>query len=334
MPLIMNADGGSLNGLAARACDLCHRKDGILRCSACQAIYYCGRDCQTKDRDIHRTPCKAIKKARLRYEFEEKKLRDTTGDWLRPDIFENHVGLFWAISETQPHMRARYELVDAMLLSYGTAGGPADVAQMALDHLLDMMRLCRCDNMRVRFIFDSQGPGCLRLYEVPFLDIKGVDVLEAPAKGWTNTAFLDLSHAVAAVLIKMRVVLNLQEIQNARIALRGAIPQEIIEIICGQFASSIIGSRHEILLTRPEETAQLAETIKSQIRKVYGAIETYNSHFWELMVKDPDAGVLQRPFGTYTQGSGEEALMVIRYSNASWYEMPGAVDCRSLSTAG
>lgn len=29
-----------------------------------------------------------------------------------------------------------------------------------------MMQLCRCDNMRVRFIFDSEGPGCLRLYEV------------------------------------------------------------------------------------------------------------------------------------------------------------------------
>ncbi|KAF5120907.1 hypothetical protein E5D57_013243 [Metarhizium anisopliae] len=182
MPLITNADVGSLNGLASRACDLCHQKDGILQCSAFQAIYYCGRDCQTKDRAVHRTSCKAIKKARLRYEFEEKKLRDTTGDWLRPDISENHVGLFWAISETQPHMRARYELVDAMLLSYSTAGGPADVAQMALDHLLDMMRLCRCDNMRDAYDFMKwyATTGEEPHYDwgdmsQPFLDIKGVD---------------------------------------------------------------------------------------------------------------------------------------------------------------
>ncbi|KAK8913520.1 hypothetical protein VCV18_011527 [Metarhizium anisopliae] len=123
----------------------------------------------------------------------------------------------------------------------------------------------------------------------------------------------------------MRVLLNLQAIWNARIALRGATPQEIIEIIRGQFASSIVGSRHEILLARPEETAQLAEIIKSQIRKVYGAIEAYNSHFWELLVKDPDAETIRAIYA----GVEEEALLVIRYSNASWYwyETPGAVDC-------
>ncbi|EXU95145.1 hypothetical protein X797_011767 [Metarhizium robertsii] len=190
-----------------------------------------------------------------------------------------------------------------------------------------MMRLCRCDNMRWYATTGEEPHYDWGDMSQPFLDIKGVDVLEAPAKGWTNTAFLDLSHAVAAVLIKMRVLLNLQDIQNARIALRDAIPQEIIEIIHDQFASSIVGSRHEMLLARPEESAHLAETINSQIRKVYEAIETYISHFWELLVKGPDAGVLRRPFRTYTQGSGEEALLVIRYCNASWYEMPGAVDC-------
>lgn len=35
-------------------------------------------------RDDHRTPCKVIKKARLRHKFEEKKLRDTPGDFLTP----------------------------------------------------------------------------------------------------------------------------------------------------------------------------------------------------------------------------------------------------------
>lgn len=99
MPLIMDADVSKLSGLAPRACERCRRKDGILRCSACQAVYYCG---------------------------------------------------VWGILETRPYMRARYELVDAILLSYGTASGPVDVVQMALDHLLDMMRLCRGDNMGVR----------------------------------------------------------------------------------------------------------------------------------------------------------------------------------------
>jgi hypothetical protein len=40
MPLIMNAEVDKLNGLAPRACELCHRRDGVKHCAACQAIYY------------------------------------------------------------------------------------------------------------------------------------------------------------------------------------------------------------------------------------------------------------------------------------------------------
>ena len=136
------------------------------------------------------------------------------------------------------------------------------------------------------------------------------------------------------VLIKVRVLLDLRAIRNARIALHGVIPQEIIEIIRGQLVSCIVGSRNEILLARPEETAQLVETMKRQVTEVYRAIEKYNAHFWELLVKDPDAGVLQRPNGAYAQRSKKEALLVIGYSYASWYETPGAVDVlRSLNKA-
>ena len=166
-------------------------------------------------------------------------------------------------------MRARYELVDAMLLSYGTAGGPVDVVQMALDHLLDMMRLCRKDNMGMRQLIpslyirlgkDQDAYDFMKWYattgeepqydwgdmDQPFLDIKDADVLEAPARRWTKTTFLDLSHAVAVVLIKVRVLLDLQAIQNARIALHGVIPQEIIEIIRGQLVSRV--------WTRPDDS--------------------------------------------------------------------------------
>lgn len=77
----MNANVAKLNGLALRACELCHRKEGTrLRCSACQSIYYCGRDCQAKDRETHKTPCKLIKKARLLYEDEDHKLRNSSNN--------------------------------------------------------------------------------------------------------------------------------------------------------------------------------------------------------------------------------------------------------------
>ncbi|EFY89534.1 hypothetical protein MAC_04389 [Metarhizium acridum CQMa 102] len=353
----MNADVGKLNGLAPRSCELCHKKDSVARCSACLAVYYCGRECQVKDRDLHKTPCKLIKKARLVYELEEKSLRELPGGLFTPEnVFQNCVGRFWGILETRAYMRARYNLVDTMLLSYGTAGGPVDLVQISLDHLLDMMRLCRSDNMGLRQLIpalyirlgrDQDAYDFMKWYattghkvdydwgnmDEPFLDTKGADVLEAPAKSWRGD-FLELSHVVAVVLIKVRIMLDLQAIQNARIALRGVIPEEIIEIIRGKLVSSVVLSRPEILLAGPEETARLAEKIKNQIRELYDVVESYNSHFWDLLVEDPDSGVLHRPAG-YSPKSADEALMVVGYSYASWYETPGAVDVlRNLSKQG
>ncbi|EXU97050.1 MYND finger domain protein [Metarhizium robertsii] len=253
----MNADVGKLNGLAPRSCELCHKKEGVARCSACLAVFYCGRECQVKDRDFHKTPCTLIKKNRLRYESEEKKLREMpSGPFLPENVFEDHVGHFWGILETRPYIRARYALVDAMLISYGTAGGPVDVVQMSLDHLLDMMRLCRSDNLGLRELIpalyirlgkDQDAYDFMKWYattgqkmdynwgdmEEPFLDTKDADVLEAPVKSWKGRV-LDLNHVVAVVLIKVRIMLDLQVIQNARIADRGDNPEETIKIIGGQ----------------------------------------------------------------------------------------------------
>lgn len=328
-------------------------KEGVARCSACLAVFYCGRECQAKDRDSHKTPCTLIKKHRLRYESEQKKLREMpSGPFLPENVFEDHVGHFWGIFETRSYMRARYALVDTMLISYGTAGGPVDVVQMSLDHLLDMMRLCRSDNLGLRELIpalyirlgrDQDAYDFMKWYattgqkmdynwgdvEEPFLDTKDADVLEAPVKSWTGR-FLDLSHVVAVVLIKVRIMLDLQAIQNARIAHRSVNPEEIIKIIGGKLVSPI-SSRAEILLAEPEETARLAEKIKKQIKQLYDAVESYNWHFWDLLVEDPDCGVMCRP-DSYSPQSKDEATLVVGYSYASWYETPGAVDVlRNLS---
>ncbi|OAQ85951.1 MYND finger [Purpureocillium lilacinum] len=356
MPLIMNAELDKLNGLAPRACELCHRRDDVKRCTACQAVYYCGRECQAADRDDHKIPCKVIKKARVHYESEYVKLRDMPGDMLTPEkMFENEVGHFWGILETRPYMRARYGLVDALLLSYGTPGGPVDVVQMCLDHLLDMMRLCRGDNMGVRQVVpglyirlgrDQDAYDFISWHtaksedsdfdwgdmSLPFLDTKDANALEEPPERWLRSPWLPLSHAVAVTLIKVRILLDLRAIQNARVALRGAVPDGIVELIRSQLVGSVVGARRDVLLAGPEETARLADTVRGQVRKLYDAVDKYNPHFWKILVEKPDAGVLERPAGPYGQQSRDEALLMVGYNFASWYETPGAIDVlRSLA---
>ncbi|EQL00004.1 hypothetical protein G6O67_001094 [Ophiocordyceps sinensis] len=347
MPIIRNADVDKLNGLAPRACELCHASDNVRRCAACQAVYYCGRRCQLADFDEHKIPCRVVKKARLHYEGEYVKLRDMPG----PDrIFETCRGRFWDIIETRPYMQARYAFVDALLLSYGTAGGPAELVQTALDHLLDMLRLNRRDNLGLRYVIPAQY---IRLgrdqdaydfvewwveyfqyidhdigdMDLPFLNIKGADMLEAPPKIWldAHSHMSDISHLAAQLLIKVRVLLDLWTIQNADLALRGAKPQEIIDLIRGHLVGPAVRARPELLLARPDETARSTGAIKAQIQQLYRAVESRNPHFWKLLIEDPDASVLWRPNG-YNLSSRDNALVMVGYCYAAWYETPGAMD--------
>ncbi|KAM6513439.1 hypothetical protein FALCPG4_015860 [Fusarium falciforme] len=342
--------------LQPRACEVCHQREDLLRCSGCQAVYYCGRDHQASDRPRHKKACSATKKFRAHFEQEEQKLRDHPGDWLTPaNLFENAVGRFWGIHETRPYMRARYKSVDILLQLFGDAGGRVDVVQTALDHLLDMIRLCRGDNMGLRDIVpalyirlgrDQEAYDFMKWYattgnesdydwgdmDLPFLDVKDADVFESPKKFWVDKGWLDLSHSAAVALIKVRVLLDLQAIQNATSALRGTVPQEIIDTIRGQLVGSVVASRPGILMGGTDEIARLVETIKGQVGYMYKAMNKYNPHFWRLMLSNGAAAADSRPDSAYSPKTEEEACLVISYNYASWAETPGAIAAiRTLS---
>ncbi|KAH6974353.1 hypothetical protein BKA56DRAFT_689905, partial [Ilyonectria sp. MPI-CAGE-AT-0026] len=322
-------------------------EDDILRCSGCQVVYYCGRDHQTSDRASHKKWCQGIKKARTRLEREEQNLRDQPPSaFTPPDIFETGVGHFWGINETRPYMRARYHLGDSLLNGFSTIGDPIDAVQTTLDHFLDMMRLCRGDNLGLRNIIpglfirlgrDQEAYDFAKWYvtggdesnynwgdiDLPFLDLKGANVLEPPGRMWTGE-YIELSHAVAVTLVKVRVLLDLQAIQNATRAFTGAIPQEIIDLIRGQLVSNVVESRPYLLKASMEETTSLIEAIKQQVRDLHLAIDENNYHFWPIFLADPISDV-SRP-NEYSPGSREEAILILCYTYPAWAETPGAVE--------
>lgn len=94
--------------------------------------------------------CNAIKKCQKRVESEEEKPRNQQEFLLTPNRFETSVGHFWGILETLTYMRARCALVEAL-----SKIDTLDAVRSALSHLMDMLRLCRSDNMGVRDIISS-----------------------------------------------------------------------------------------------------------------------------------------------------------------------------------
>ncbi|ELQ43941.1 hypothetical protein OOU_Y34scaffold00119g4 [Pyricularia oryzae Y34] len=128
--------------LAPRICAVCGEKAGLLFCTGCRVVHYCGRKHQEDHRPAHKSACNAIKKATLALEKEETKLRS-----MLPDVFDTQVGRFWGIVETRDYMMTRFVAAKAILRVNNV-----DAVEKALSHLKDMLRLCRSDNLGMRDI--------------------------------------------------------------------------------------------------------------------------------------------------------------------------------------
>lgn len=310
-------------------------------------IYYCCRDHQVSDRESHKEGCKAIKKARVNLEREEEAVRKIDDPWVGSNLFETQAGHFWGIHETRPYMRARFGLVDALLNHFDIVGARVDTVQTCLDHLKDMLRLCRGDNMGLRDIVpallirlgkDQEAYDFMKWYattgqqsnydwgdtDLPFLDVVNADVFESPEGMWTRK-FLNVGHALSVTLVKVRVLIDLRAIQNANKGLGGVIPQEIIDLIRGHLSGNVIATRRDIIVGTAEETARLIETIEGQIRTLYAAIDSNNKYVWRALFNAPATDLTDRP-STYSMGSEEEATLAICQNYYAWAETPGAVD--------
>jgi hypothetical protein len=150
MSQVMNTRGGELDGPSSPACQQCRRRDGLTRCDKCSTIYYCGRQCKAADRRDHKSRCGIITRARKTHEKKYLEIAPMVDDeGYTPNVPPAFAASYLA-RHRSPYMRARLSLVEKLLFHYGTAGGPAELVQEVLDHVLDMLRVERTDRLRVR----------------------------------------------------------------------------------------------------------------------------------------------------------------------------------------
>lgn len=278
-------------------------------------------------------------------ETEARRLRDHPGGFMMAaNPFETCVGHFWGIVETITYMRFRFAHMEA-LEKVNTGDGAA--AQ--LEHIMDMFRLCRSDNMGLR---DFAPHVMLRLgkdqeaydfckwwattgYEsdndrgnmdLPFLDTKNADVFEEPTY-WTGRD-ISFIHAVCVTLLKIKLLRDLTELRNALrdySTVQGReIPFEIVHNIQTQIPRSqqIIA---KFSIEGAADTMKLQsriDTLTKQVRRLHAAVHKHNSHFWTAL--DNPRG---RPTGAvefYFQDTDRE--IVFPYTYNAWLETPGVLE--------
>lgn len=208
---------------------------------------------------------------------------------------------------------------------------------------MDMLRLCRSDNMGVRDIIpglmlrlgkDQECYDFAKWWSIideksdydwgdanlPYLDIRNADAFEHV--GYLCRRYIDVSQVVAVVLLKIRLLLDLNTLQSLFIRTQARSSDEIRSIVQQPFEarSSIVASMdHGWKL---QDHSERIKMIASQIKSLIPAVNETNRHFWKKLVDGKKAD----PPGPYALGSPEHGESGLLYSHMSWIETPGAIE--------
>lgn len=282
-----------------------------------------------------------MKKASAALSRTEHKLRIMQHTGLL--VLAEQVGRFWDIPETRDNMRARYALVEKMILHFKTDNVVFD----SLIHLIHMLHLCQGDNQGIRWVapalylrlgLDQQCYDFLKWWAIfgerdgyhwdvtddPFLRFIDTDVLESP-EGMSMGPLIQLGHAACVVLIKVRILLDLQHILNVTRAFEGAMPREIIDEIRGSaLVSSVVAWRKDIIHASTDRTAELLLLVNRQVMVLFRTVSIYNRAFWPALV-EPDSG-RERGHDALSLRREEEAAITVKHNREAWIETPGSVE--------
>ncbi|KAL8736543.1 MAG: hypothetical protein Q9181_002392 [Wetmoreana brouardii] len=266
--------------------------------------------------------------------------------FLPANVFEEHAGHFWGYPETRPYMRARFALLEALLKINTYAAVKA-----AHWHAMEMLRLCRGDNMGIRDLVPAmylrlgQDQACYDFckwwvtkgdesdydwgnLDLPYLNVKDADVLE-PLPRSIFSPYGDLSLTVAVALLKIRLLSTVRALLNCPILANRSprIPQEILDAIRSQLLGGTCLAGHTAVTSMSDQKAAMRK-LEQQVHELYTTVEVKNKHFWRILV-EPGKHLTARP-GAYSHGSLEQAQLVLMYNYQAWAETPGAIDLFGL----
>ncbi|KAF4970561.1 hypothetical protein FZEAL_10013 [Fusarium zealandicum] len=294
---------------------------------------------QRLSRGPHKSACNKIKKARAKLAQEDGLVRNATQDFMTPaNAFETHVGRFWGIMSTRDYMRARFALADHLRLL-----GTLDGVHEALDHMQDMLRLCRSDNMGLRDIVpammlrldldqecydfvkwwatcDPDGRYDWSDMTLPHLNIRGADVFEDPGFLCEHPA---LNHCVAILLLKLKLLVDIRNLKMTRRVLASRrLPLDLwasIEqsVVRSSLSANLYKESYESLIKKEME-------LLNQTRLLGAAVVKANSNFMFFLF-DPDEALCEKP-EAYSMGSWEEMALGLQNSYAAWWETEGVLD--------
>ena len=235
-------------------------------------------------------------------------------------------------------MWARLDLADT-IRRLGTLDGVTE----GLEHMRDMLRLCRSDNMGLRdlapsmmlqldldqecydFIkwwklVDPDGKYDWGNTELPYLDTKDANVLE-PVE-YLKSKYGEVHHLATMLLLKLKLLVDIINIKITRKVIAPRLPTELwkrveLDIIRSPLSKQWTGKSYR-------EITAVQQKLERQIKLIASYVQTANDNFIHMLF-DAEEYLSEMP-GAYSPGSFEEVQLVLQYSYPAWWEHKGVLD--------
>ncbi|KAK5401763.1 hypothetical protein LTR06_010870 [Exophiala xenobiotica] len=254
------------------------------------------------------------------------------------NAFETSVGHFWGILSTRDYMRARYDLADTV-----RRVGSLDGVTEALEHMRDMLRLCRGDNMGVRDLIppmmlqldrDQECYDFIKWYQtegqrsdydwgnpdLPFLEVHDANVLEGLQ--YLNVERGDVPHISALLLLKLKLLIDVIALTLTRQVIPGQLPPELGEQVEMHVIRSPIS--HQWVGKSSEELKNAQQKLQSQVMFIASSMRNLNEHYVDVLL-DAEK-YLPNPADYYSPGSFEEMLRILQHSYSAWWQHEGVLE--------
>lgn len=154
---------------------------------------------------------------------------------------------------------------------------------------------------------------------LPFLNIEGADVFEAPSH--LNSRWVDLAYIAAILLLKIKIVLDLSALDHSSMV-GNMVPQEVLDIIRAQTLSTAIVRENRSLADYTDHK-ELVAKFESQIKDLIASTNIANKHLLPAIV-NPGSNLTARP-QMYCHGTPAQMQLSLQYSYDAWKETPGAI---------
>ncbi|KAF2497285.1 hypothetical protein BU16DRAFT_355698 [Lophium mytilinum] len=303
------------------SCHVCGITDHLSQCENCKLVYYCGSYHRMQDEvdGGHVRLCFRIKNAQYLIDLASGKKRLTIG---------------------------RLKLVVPALVEIGSFAA----VEIAVDLSLDFLRSHSSVNEFTRallpfqFLRSGRDQECydfitwtldrdpdVRLDYSRAVEHKGSNVFESidifdwtPDESYQHIRPPRISELICVILIKIKVLLDLEALQNSQI-IAAKVPQELLDCIRGYLVNSNLVAKNKAVMDKTD-LAGLMEDTRSQIIHLHDLIREENWYFWPAFFH-PDTALAAKldQNKLFVWGSPNNMQWVLQRCYKLWKATPGAI---------